>query len=292
MRKPLIIIGFVVIVLLSIFILGNIAGGSFKARGVQTEALSDQLAYDLAEPQAKMERQSEMSEQTVSEEKLIRNVSYDLRSKEFEADLDFLKALPAQFGGRIETMDQGIRGASGQELQYFRGSFRIPTDRLEDFMSALEKDRIIEHKAYNQYSVTDQYNRSEARLKTLEATQTRYLELLAKAEQVSDILAIETELTNVQSEIEWLTNSLASYDKDMDYTLVEVQLREIGSHQALSGPSLWDELRDAFVSGIASFILGVKILILLLIRIWPILLLMAIGVGIYFGRRKRKKTQE
>lgn len=300
MKKPLIIGLVVVLVIASIFALGSLGlmrtSSSFDYRGgVAADVAPMETAYPESVPMVEesIEKGESQSPSFPSGEKIIRDIRYEIRSKNFDEDRLFFDQLPNRFGGSVETLDQGSYYSGTIEQRYYNVRYRIPTDRLDSFIQELEKNRPIYHKYYNQYSVTDSYNQTEARLKTLKATEERYLELLTKATDIPDIISIEQALTNVQSEIEWLSLTKDQYDKDIDYTAVNVNLSEVLASDPLTGQiTFWDQLKDAFLTGIATFFRGLSELIFLILRLWPILLILGIGLTIFLVRFKRKKPTE
>lgn len=286
------------VVLVAIFALGSLKFFSDGMPGGLIAPMSQSRDMPAMEPQMDeampMERAEENKSQSKpSGEKIIRDIWYELRSKTFDDDLAVLQQLPLQYGGSIETIDQGTNYSGSREQRYYNVMYRIPTGRLDDFLAELERDRPIYRKYYNQYSVTDSYNQTEARLKTLKASEARYLALLEKAEEIVDIIAIEQAVSNVQSEIEWLTQTIDSYDKDIDFTAVRVNLREVLASDSLTAQlTFWDKVKDAFVSGIAIFFDGLTQLVLLIIRLWPLLLVIGGGISLFVWRRKRSKPTE
>lgn len=300
MKKPIIIGLIIVLFLGAVFTLGYLSrynpSSMGKSAAGSPEYSRDVAAEESIAPQAEPYPTDSIVEQGEADrtgEKIIRDVRYEIRSKTFEVDLEFLTRLPDQFGGKVETVDQGTNYYGSDEQRYYNVTYRIPTDRLDDFLTELEKDRPIFHKYYNQYTVTDTYNQTEARLNTLIATEERYLNLLEKAESIEDIIAVEQALTNVQSEIEWLTITKDRFDKDIDYTAVRVSLVEVLASESLTGQSnFWDEIKDAFVTGMASFFAGLRNLILFFLKIWPLLILIAAGIVFFLVRYRRHKTKE
>ena len=286
------------VVLVAIFALGSLPLFGARMTGDLIAPMTD--SRDMSEMPADIDTSDPMAPAEESKvdtrpsgEKIIRDIRYHLRTKTFDDDLAFLQQLPSQFGGSIETIDQGTRYAGAREERYYNVTYRIPTERLDDFLAEMEHDRPIYRKYYNQYSVTDSYNQTEARLKTLQASEDRYLALLEKAEEIVDIIAIEQALSNVQSEIEWLSRTKDGYDKDIDYTAVHVQLKEVLASESLSVQlTFWDKIKDAFVSGIAIFFDGLSQLLLLIIRLWPLLLVVAGIVSLMVWRRKRSRPDE
>lgn len=90
-----------------------------------------------------------------------------------------------------------------EESPFATISVRIPTDK---FTKALEYYRSLGIKVTNENlygnDVTEQYEDLDSQIETLEKTKTKFEELLSKATEVQDILQVQRELTNIQSQID------------------------------------------------------------------------------------------
>lgn len=226
-------------------------------------------------------------------EKLITNVYYQLRTRQFDQDVTFFNQLGTRFGAKIESIDQGTNYYENSDRRYFNVMYRVPSVQLNAFMADLERDRIVSNKNFNQYDVTDSYDEVSARLAVLQASQKRYLELLAKAERVEDIIAVEQALTDITMQIDALTSQKDAYDKDIDFTRVGVYLTEVPAGESLDGSvSFWKQLQDTFVRALAVFWTGLRQFVLLLVMLWPFVLLIGAAVLIYKTVRRKKKTLE
>ncbi len=81
-------------------------------------------------------------------------------------------------------------------------------------------------KVISSEDVTEEYYDSEARLKVLKAKEDRLLNLMNKANNITDIISIENELGQTRSEIEVLTGRLKYLSNATDYSLVNIKLQQ------------------------------------------------------------------
>lgn len=72
--------------------------------------------------------------------------------------------------------------------------------------------------------VTLQYVDVESRKKALETEQERLMELLSSAENMEDLLAIESKLSEVRYELENYGSQLRMLDNQIDYSTVNVDV--------------------------------------------------------------------
>jgi len=74
--------------------------------------------------------------------------------------------------------------------------------------------------------VTEEYTDLTAKLKNLEATEEQLLRILAKAEKVEDILAVQRELTRIRGEIEQTKGRMQYLERTSETSLIEVRLEQ------------------------------------------------------------------
>lgn len=112
-------------------------------------------------------------------------------------------------------------------------TYRIPTDKLEQFLNLIESDENSElmEKNVKATDVTSTYNEIEARLEVLKASRKAYLNILEKAENISDIIAINTRIEEIDSEILKLENEKSSYDNLVAYSTITINfIDKQGNH--------------------------------------------------------------
>ena len=76
-------------------------------------------------------------------------------------------------------------------------------------------------------NVSAAYYDTESRKTALETKRERLLALLEKAENMEDIIALESALSDVQYEIESLSGTLRDYDRLISFSTVEIYLSEV-----------------------------------------------------------------
>jgi chromosome segregation ATPase len=107
-----------------------------------------------------------------------------------------------------------------------RVTIRIPAAKLNSFMDEIAIFGEVESRNVYSQDITDEYADMGIRLDNAEKARKRYLELLEKATDVSDILAIEKELERLNGETERLKGQINSYDKQVKYSSVNVYFIE------------------------------------------------------------------
>jgi hypothetical protein len=116
---------------------------------------------------------------------------------------------------------------------------KIPTSGLNNILTEIEKLGKVTHKNVTADDITDSYYDAVTRLENLDKARTRYLELLAKAQTVEEMLKVEKELERVNGEMEVLKGRLARMDNSVQYSTINVYLKEKVKPGVLGYPFVW-----------------------------------------------------
>jgi hypothetical protein len=118
----------------------------------------------------------------------------------------------------------------------------------------------------------------EARLRARRAVLDRYLQLLARADDVGEILAVETKVAETQEAIEAAEGQLRALRDRVGLSTLEVTISDGELGALAAGPPFLRRLGEAFSVGLA----GVADLALGVVVLWPLWLL---GAAAFFGLR-------
>ena len=242
----------------------------------------------MAEPEAP---NSSMTDSTVSNSalenaKIIYTADMTLETREFEQASSALAALVSSVGGYFESNELNQGGA-------YRSVYcviRVPASRFAEF---LEQAGEVAHMTYrNQYSqnVSEAYYDLEARLTTQRTKLDRLHELLAKADNMADIITIESAISDTELQIEYLTGSLRKYDSLIDYSTINLSLREVYrlSNEEVTPDTFGERLASAFQRGLDRGIDDLEDFVISIARNWLTLIVWAviIAVAIVLIRRR------
>jgi len=138
---------------------------------------------------------------------------------------------------------------SGRGDEWTRLTLRIPARIFKAALSDLESLGTLTYRNIEGVDVTEQYVDLEARLKNKAALRDRLKQLLEKATEVKDILAIETELNRVQADIDSMEGCIKSLKGQVEYATVTLSL----NRKPIPGPlgylfkGLWWGVEKLFV---------------------------------------------
>ena len=219
-----------------------------------------------------------------------------------EAETDDLDVLLAQLESKIAGMsgyveDQQIYNGSaysGRRYRYANLTVRVPADQVEAFTEHMSGISNIISKNKNLDDVTLQYVATESRMKALKAEEERLLELMAQAENMSDLLQIEGRLTDVRYELESVTSQLRVYDNLVDYATIHLNLTEVQEYTPVEEETLWQRISGGFVESLKN--LGnffVELFVALIVGLPYLVFIGAIVVVVVIlCRRSAKKRKQ
>ena len=222
-----------------------------------------------------------------AQQKIIYRADMTLESTDFDTARDTLLAAVEDTGSWMEYSH--LSGTAEDRDRYANYTVRVPVDRYQDFLTQAGQAGSMLSLNESAENVTSTYIDMEARISSLENQRDRLNELAAKAETTADLLEIESQLSDVQYQLESYTQQLRNLDGQVTYSTVDVTLREVASLTP-TGVTFPQRLADAFAGGWNGFLLFIQGLILALVYLWPLLLIAVVAFVIIrmLVRRHRK----
>ena len=160
--------------------------------------------------------------------KIAKSVSLNAETKTFDDTIEWLKKYVSSFNGIIDNsyLDTGDKNSKNYNKSA-NFSVRIPANKLDSFLSKIGNNLNVTFKQENIVDVTDDYFDSESRLKSLKIEEENLNEMLKKAKSVDEMIKVEDKLSEVRSSIENLNRRIKSYDKQINYSRVDINITEV-----------------------------------------------------------------
>ncbi|MDG4950388.1 DUF4349 domain-containing protein [Weeksellaceae bacterium KMM 9724] len=249
---------------------------------------ADGSVHSIAEPQPQLakysdENQEQNQTQDIAsiEQMLIKTGFITFQVGDVEAKHQEILNSLKEFDAYVVT-DQNY--SQSNRITYST-QIRVPKQNFDGFLDEVLKGaQRIDHKTISVEDVTEEFVDVKARLKTKRELEARYLELLKKANTVSEMLEIEKQIGELQSELE-------SYEGRIKYLQSQVQYSTLNLeyYESLSvGNQFGQEIKNGVKNGwnnLIWFFIG-------LINIWPFVLIISILIYLFIRYRRRRRNRK
>ncbi len=173
---------------------------------------------------------------------LVWNANLSLIVLDVSASVDRAAAIAEQYRGYVEQKSDSGEVPASMRLKISAASFN-------DAVKAVQGLGEVTHTHVTGENVTERYVDVQARLKNKIELRERMRQLLQKATDIKDVIAIESELTRIQTDIDTMEGTLKLLKGQVDYAVIDVSLRR----KKILGPiglvfqGLWWGIEKLFV---------------------------------------------
>ncbi len=195
--------------------------------------------------------------------KLIKTVNISAETEDFDTLVPALQKQVEALGGYIESIsiyDVNSYYVENQRVKQRCASLtaRVPKEKLDDFLAQFGEQVNVTSRSENVEDVTLRYVDLESHKKALLTEQERLLALMEKAETVEDIIAIESRLSEVRYQLESMESQLRTYDNQIDYSTLYLNLEEVRSYSAPETATVWQRIERGFMKSLEDIGLGIR----------------------------------
>lgn len=279
--------------------------------GLLTGCGAGSLAADKAAPREEMAMESPMAPDLKAngmignstgevgesvadtEQKLIKTVRMDVETEDLEALLPQISRQISELGGYVENQEL-YNGSAYSSYRSRSASLtvRIPADRLNGFVEDVKGVSNVVTYNENTENVTLTYVATESRMKALEVEQERLLELLSKAENMSDLLEIEARLTDVRYELESVTSQLRVLSNKVDYATVYLYISQVRIYTETEPQTVWQRIGSGFKENIHDMGENLTDFFVWMVTYSPQLVIWAIVIAVAVKVLRRRITKK
>lgn len=263
-------------------------------------ASEEMMEMEYAEPaEAGVTQNSSASPQVQdTNRKLIKNVNMEVETEEFDTLLGKVEQKVNGLGGYVES-SYTYNGSSyyGSKKRNASMTIRIPAEKLDEFLSEVAESSNVISRNDSVTDVTLQYVDMESHKKVLLAEQDRLLELMEQVETIEDIITLENRLSDVRYQIESMEAQLRTYDNQIAYSTIYLNIDEVTKLTPVKEQSTWEKISTGFVeslygvgTGILNFIIKFIISLPYLV-VWAIVIFVVVLI-IKLIRKSMKKRKE
>ena len=151
---------------------------------------------------------------------------YTIRSASLDLEVSDVAEATTRIEGAVKAREGLIESSSNAGTESASISIRVPSSRLRETVEELSRFGDIVTSRFSEQDVSEQYTDSEAKLANLRALRDRLRTLLDRATGVKDVLAIEEQMTRVQTELDQLESRFKLLNSKIAMSTLEVSLEK------------------------------------------------------------------
>ncbi len=234
------------------------------------------------------------------ERKLMRSAELSIETYSFDDFAAKIKKEVEAAGGYIEN--SSVEGSKEDSSRWGKYTVRVPDKDLDAFLEAIKGDDNVTRQNMSEEDVTLEYHDTENRITAIRTEQDTLLKMLKQAENLEDVLAIQSRLTDLRVELENYESHKRYMDNRIDYALVTIYVEEVRSFTSAPEYTYKEEIRRRFREGTEDFVrffrdlsfalAGNLFFILLLILIVLIIVLIVRNASKRSDARRKKRAEE
>ena len=138
--------------------------------------------------------------------------------------MEDVSALIKNSGGYVEYSKENKYRAGAR---YCSITARIPQENFDSFIEGAINVGNVTSKALNARDITESYVDTESRLNVLKDEKEALMGIMSQAETVEDLMYVQNRLYDVIEEIESYEARLRSYDSQINYSEIEITIKEV-----------------------------------------------------------------
>lgn len=257
---------------------------SFASAPIAPLPANDQVKVQLAD--------FDLSNVQTQERMIIQNVDLAIVVADPKTRMDEITTLAKEMGGYVVSSNlyTTYYGANSTEAPEATITIRVPQEKLDSALEAIKKDAVkVSYENRNSEDITNVYVDLQSQLKAKQAAEKKLLEILDQATDTEGVLAVYTQLQQIQSEIEVLKGQIKYYDESVALSAISMRLiaEETVQPVEVGGWKLEGTANEA-IQNLIYFTQGfVRFLITFVLYTLPALILVAIPLYLLFlGGRK------
>lgn len=164
----------------------------------------------------------------LSERKIIKTAEISYETKTYDDFFASLNSYIRKYGAYIESEESYGGGVYDiRSTRSTRLTVRVPLDGYESFMDEVCLLGSVTYRSESSNDVTMSYVDTESRISALEAEYDALLKILESADELDDVIALQSRISEVTYELETYKAKLRKYDDLISYCTVNIDVREV-----------------------------------------------------------------
>ncbi len=229
--------------------------------------------------------------------KLIREASLTVETKTYDDFVAQLEQQLATYGAYVQNAETNGNAERGNRWAYY--TIRVPADRYDTLLSSVSSLGNVTYKSENIQDVTMAYTDTEAKIRALKVEEETLLGILAKCENVADVITVQSRISEVQYQLDSYNSTLRQYDNLISYCTIDLIIDEV---ERVSIPvaekTVGQRIREDLADNCEDIIEDAKDFAVWFVSslpyfgIWLVILAAVLLLALGLGRRSHRKLQE
>lgn len=162
----------------------------------------------------------------------VKSARYIIKSASLEVSVDVPTDTLSEMKALVKSKSGFVQSIYDNDEKTISMTAKIPQGQLESFVEEASKKGKLISKNISSQDVTGELIDIEAKVKNLKVLRARFRELLARANNIDEVLKIEKELVRIQSEIDSIEGRVKSLKQHALLSDVSIMI----SQKTIYGP--------------------------------------------------------
>ena len=186
-----------------------------------------------------------------ADRKLIRTIRIQAETEDLDTLQEEVADRITQLGGYVQSKNLHNGSTySSYRTRSLSMTIRIPADQADAFVEQLSSHSNIVSSSESVEDVTLQYVDTQSHVTALETEQARLMELLEQAQNLSEVLEIQSRLTQVRYELESYASQLRTLDNQIHYATIHLNINEVTEYTPVAEETLWQRISGGFTKNL------------------------------------------
>jgi hypothetical protein len=186
--------------------------------------------------------------------KIIKNGNVSVVVKDVDEAAKNIEAKAKEMGGYLSSTNLNSNGKTNKSGYI---AARIPVDQVNNFIAYLKSSSVkVTNESINSDDVTSEFIDLQAKITNSESTAAQYRELLKRAVKVEEVLQVQKELNQIQSEIDSYKGQLKYLEGNAALSNITVNLAIDEGELPIAPENRWEpgSVFKAAVRSVTAFI--------------------------------------
>ncbi len=195
--------------------------------GMPREALgAAPAAPEAFAPASDLAQSSTTSAAASADRLVVKNADLSIVVKDVNGRVKAIEDMASAMGGFVVSANTYQTTArDGTQAPQAQVVIRIPQEKLDDALAQIKNDTVeVQNESQSGQDVTDQYVDLQSRLKAKQAAETKLLAIMDNATKTEDVLAVYTQLQQIESDIEVLKGQIKYTEQSAALSAITVNI--------------------------------------------------------------------